>query len=88
MQIDSTVVATVGTAIVGPVIAYLKIRDERSKTSDSRDAKEALMNKRVSDLETKIVVLDELRESINQINISLARIQTTLEMFLKASERK
>lgn len=90
MVIDATTVDSVGKAIIGPlvglagsILAYLKINSERARTGEKRDAQSILLEKRVADLETKISVVDELKDSIAQINISITRIQTILELYLK-----
>ena len=85
---DNQTIAAIGTAIVGPIIAYLKLRDERAKTSEKRDADTALINKRVTDLEKKVDSIDELKKSIEKINVTLAKIETILELYMKKVENK
>lgn len=87
-NIDNTVIATFGTAIVTPILTYLKISSDRSKTSDKRDAQTALFEKRLADVEVKVQGIDELKDSINQINVSLARIQTILELYVQNNTGK
>ena len=76
-------VTALSAAIVGPILAYLKVRDERGKTSIERDTQNALIEKRLTDCEAKITDLCEMKKSIERINVSLARIETILELYLK-----
>lgn len=88
-----TQLSTAFIAIVGPIIAYFKakgdsesttqqIANERQKTAERRDAVESITEKRLSDLEKKVIGIDELKDSIQQINIALAKIQTLIEIYI------
>jgi crotonobetainyl-CoA:carnitine CoA-transferase CaiB-like acyl-CoA transferase len=80
---STELIIAISTGIVGPILAYLKVREERLKTSDKREAQFAMLDKRITDAESKIDDLQELKESIGKINITLSRIETILEMYMK-----
>lgn len=91
---DQATIEQLATLIVGPIvglgasiIAYMKVSQEREKTGEARDATEAMVEKRISDLEKKVTGIDELKESIQQINLALAKIQTLIEIYIARSEK-
>lgn len=79
---ETQVIAAIGTAIVAPIIAYLKVRDERQKTGDKRDTQIALIDKRISDCEKKMSGIDDLKDAVAKINNSLTKIETILELYI------
>lgn len=79
-------ITAIGAAIIGPIIAYLKVKDERGKTSTERETQFALVEKRLTDCEAKLTDLCEMKKAIDRINISLARIETILELYLKGQQ--
>ena len=85
---STELIAAISTGIIGPLIAYLKVRDERVKTGEKRDTESALLNKRVIDLETKVDTIEDLKKSIDRINITLAKIETILEMYMKKFDKE
>ena len=87
-MVDSTLIAAFSTAILAPVLGYLKVREERLKTAEKRDAQNMLLEKRLQDVEKKCDGIEELKESINTINLTLTKIQTILEMYIKQHENK
>ena len=84
-MLTTETITAIGAAIIGPVLAYLKVREERGKTGVARDTQNALLEKRLADCEAKITDLCEMKKSIERINISLARIETILELYLKTN---
>jgi hypothetical protein len=76
-------IVALSTGIVGPILAYMKVREDRVKTFDKREAQFAMLDKRISDAECKITDLQELKESIGKINVTLSRIETILEIYMK-----
>ena len=85
---DPQIIAAIGTAIIAPIIAYLKIRDERNSTSDKRETQFALLNKRLEDAEDKLDAVEHLKEAINRIDKALTNIETILEMYMKHKNEK
>jgi regulator of PEP synthase PpsR (kinase-PPPase family) len=80
MELDPT---AVGVSIVAPILAYLKIREERLKTSDKREAQYALLERRITECEQMKDNLGDMKDSIAKINVTLAKIETILELVLK-----
>lgn len=80
---DVPTITAIGTAIIGPIIAYLKIRDERISTSDKRDTQFALLDKRMADAEDKLDSIKTIVVAINRIDKALTKIETILECTLK-----
>lgn len=76
------------TAIIAPILAYLKVRDERNTTKEKRDTSMALVQQDIKRLKQEVRGIDELKLSINSINQSLVRIETILEIYAKKLEQK
>jgi len=83
MSETELLVTAIGTAIVGPVLAYLKVREDRLKTGDKRDTQYALIEKRMQDCEKKLSGIDEVKTSIQTIMVTLSKIETIIEMHIK-----
>lgn len=81
-------IISIGTAIIAPVLAYLKVRDERNATKEKRDTDMALVQQDIKRLKQEVRGIDELKLSINSINQSLVRIETILEIYAKKLEQK
>ena len=81
-------IISISTAIVAPVLAYLKVRDERNATKEKRDTDMALVQHEIKRLKQEVRGIDELKLSINSINQSLVRIETILEIYAKKLEQK
>ena len=86
-MISVGIITAIGTSIVAPVLAYLKIRGERDKTRESRDVERAMVEKRLGDLEKQVCGLEEMRKDINQMNLTLTRISTILEMAMQKTDK-
>lgn len=76
----------IGTAFASSLLTYLKVNSDRKATGNERETQFALMEKRIVDCETKMTDLCEMKKSIERINISLARIETILELYLKGEK--
>lgn len=85
---DPQIIAAFGTAIIAPLIAYFKIRDERTLTSDKRDTEFALLAKRLDDAENKLDAVEHLKDAINRIDKALTKIETILEMYMKQNKNE
>lgn len=83
MEFDTTLITQTGISIITPIITYLKIRDERYKTGEKRDTQLALLEQKVSNAESKLLSIDQMKESINRINVTLSKIETILEIYIK-----
>lgn len=83
MEFDNTLITKFGISIITPIIAYLKIRDERSKTGEKRDTQIALIEQKLTNAENKLLSIDQMKESINRINVTLSKIETILEIYIK-----
>lgn len=83
MNITPELITTIGTAIVGPILAYLKISTDRKKTGNKRDTQIALLEQRVKECEKNGDTIDELKQAINKIEVSLAKIESLIELFIK-----
>jgi Tfp pilus assembly protein PilN len=77
-----------GAAIIAPILAYLKVRDERNATKEKRDTDMALVQQDIKQLKQEVRGIDELKHAINSINQSLVRIETILEFYAKKLEKK
>lgn len=86
IDMDPQIIAAIGTAIIAPIIAYLKIRDERNSTSDKRETQFALLTKRLDDAEAKLDAVEHLKDAINRIDKALTKIETILEMYMKQNK--
>lgn len=84
---DNTTIGTLATAVLAPILAYLKVREDRLKTADKRDAQQMIVNKRLDDIEVQIHTVEEIKQAINELNISMARITAILEMYVKNCDR-
>ena len=87
MNLTPELITAIGTAIIVPIITLLKTTSDTNKRKEKRDIRIALMEKRIADVEQKCDVIEELKNSINAINLSLAKIQTILELYIKQHER-
>jgi len=74
-------IAAWGTSIVGPLLAYLKISSERRDTSTKRDTEHQLLCQKVQFLESKMSEMDDLKEMMHDIKLTVTEIKTTLEFF-------
>ena len=81
-------IISIGTAIIAPILAYLKVRDERNATKEKRDTDMALVQQDIRRLKQEVGGIDELKRAINSINQSLVRIETILEIYAKKLEQK
>jgi Tfp pilus assembly protein PilN len=81
-------IISIGTAIIAPILAYLKVRDERNATKEKRDTELALVQQDIKQLKQEVRGIDELKHAINSINQSLVRIETILEIYAKKLEQK
>lgn len=81
-------VISIATAIIAPILAYLKVRDERNATKEKRDTDLALVQQDIKRLKQEVRGIDELKHAINSINQSLVRIETILEIYAKKLEQK
>lgn len=81
-------IISIGTAIIAPILAYLKVREERNATKEKRDTTMALVQQDIKRLKQEVRGIDELKLSINSINQSLVRIETILEIYAKKLEQK
>lgn len=81
-------IISIGTAIIAPILAYLKVRDERNATKEKRDTELALVQQDIKRLKQEVRGIDELKHAINSINQSLVRIETILEIYAKKLEQK
>jgi hypothetical protein len=80
---DATLITILGTAIVAPILSYLKTREERLKTADKRDAQQMVIEKRLADLESQTHTINEMKKAIDTLNITMTKIQTILEIYVK-----
>ena len=87
MNLTPELITAIGTAIIVPIITLLKTTSDTNKRKEKRDIQIALMEKRIADVEQKCDGIEELKNSINAINLSLAKIQTILELYIKQHER-
>lgn len=89
-----TEIAAIITAGVAPIVTYIKLRMDTSsdkskidadaaRRKETRDTQLALMEKRLSDVESKCDTIDELKDAVNSIKVSLARIEALIEMVIK-----
>ena len=83
IELTNELVAAIGTSIVTPIVAYLKIKGDTTKRGEKRDTQIALLDQRVKECEKKGDSIDELRKAIGAINISLAKIESLMELFIK-----
>ena len=81
-------IISIGTAIIAPILAYLKVRDERNATKEKRDTDMALVQQDIKRLKQEVRAIDELKHAINSINQSLVRIETILEIYAQKLEQK
>ena len=81
-------IISIGTAIIAPILAYLKVRDERNATKEKRDTDMALVQQDIKRLKQEVRGIDELKHAINSINQSLVRIETILEIYAQKLEQK
>ncbi len=81
-------IISISTAIIAPILAYLKVREERNATKEKRDTDMALVQQDIKRLKQEVRSIDELKLSINSINQSLVRIETILEIYAKKREQK
>ena len=81
-------IISIGTAIIAPILTYLKVRDERNATKEKRDTELALVQQDIKRLKQEVRGIDELKHAINSINQSLVRIETILEIYAKKLEQK
>lgn len=86
-MLSTEMIAALGASIVGPILGYLKVREDRLKTADKRDAREQLMDRRLADVEVKVQAVEEVKQAINGLNITLTRIETTLKLYVKNCDR-
>lgn len=87
MLLTPEIIAAIGTSIIAPIIAYLKVRTDTQKRTESRNTEIALIKKRLDDCEEEINTIDELKESINRMSNAITKIQTMLEMYIKHHDR-
>ncbi len=88
MNLSPEVVTAIGTAIVAPILAYLKVSGEAQKRTEKRNEQLAVMEQRLQQCEKKSSTIDELKTAIAGINVSLAKIETLLGILLKDREEK
>lgn len=81
-------IISISTAIIAPILAYLKVREERNATKEKRDTSMALVQQDIKRLKQEVRGIDELKHAINSINQSLVRIETILEIYAKKLEQK
>ncbi len=81
-------IISISTAIIAPILVYLKVRDERNATKEKRDTDMALVQQDIKRLKQEVRGIDELKHAINSINQSLVRIETILEIYAKKLEQK
>lgn len=83
MELTTQMIAAIGTSILGPILTYLKIKGDTAKRGEKRDTQIALLDQRVKECEKKGDSIDELRKAIGAINVSLAKIESLMELFIK-----
>lgn len=88
MDLTPELIAAIGTAIVTPVIAYMKSQADAQKRVEKRNEQIALIDQRLQQCEKKSNAIDELKTAIAGINVSLAKIETLLGILLKDREDK
>lgn len=86
MNLTPELITAIGTAIIVPIITLMKTSSDTNKRKEKRDVQIALMEKRIVDVELKCDGIEELKNSINAINLSLAKIQTILELYLSKNK--
>lgn len=86
-SITPELIAAFGTAVVAPILAVIKVNADAGKRKDKRDTQIALIEKRIEDCEKKVDSIDELKDAINAINLSLAKIQTLIEIYIAKVEK-
>ena len=86
MNLTPELITAIGTAIIVPIITLMKTSSDTNKRKEKRDVQVALMDKRIADLELKCDGIEELKNSIHAINLSLAKIQTILELYLSKNK--
>lgn len=86
MNLTPELITAIGTAIIVPIITLMKTSSDTNKRKEKRDVQVALMEKRIADVELKCDGIEELKNSINAINLSLAKIQTILELYLSKNK--
>ena len=88
---------TFGTNILGPILVYLKIRDERNVTKKKRDASEMqseenakkcleesqLLQYRIALLEEKVKEISQLKELMYDIKLTLAELRPIIAILHK-----
>lgn len=86
----TTEITVFGTAVLGPILAYLKVREDRLKTADKRDTELRaledrldMQQKQIADMQQKLMGIDEMKDSIHKIDVTLATIKTLLEVYMK-----
>ena len=87
MTLTPEIIAAIGTSIIAPIIAYLKVKGDTSKRTEKRDTQLALIEKRMADVEKKTDSIEDLKDSIAAINVTLAKIQAILEMYIRQHEK-
>ena len=83
MEISVEVIGAIGTAIIAPIVAVLKVNSDTNKRKNNRDTQLALIEKEITDLKKKTDGIDELKEAIHKIEIALSNIQQLIEIFVK-----
>ena len=88
MNLTPELVAAIGTAIVTPIVTYLKSQADAQKRGEKRNEQISLIEQRLQQCEKKSSTIDELKTAIAGINVSLAKIETLLEILLKDRDEK
>ncbi len=76
-------IAAIGTAIVTPVIAYMKSQADAQKRVEKRNEQIVLIDQRLQQCEKKSSAIDELKNSIAKVEVGMSRLEAILEMIVK-----
>lgn len=87
MNLTPELIAAIGTAIISPIIAYLKVKGDTQKRTEKRNEQLAVLEQRVKEVEKKCDAIDDLRDAINKMSNAITKIQTMLEMYIKHHDK-
>lgn len=99
-MLANDIILSIGTNILGPILVYMKIRDERNTTKRKRDEHEMsvksqadkcieenqLMQYRVALLEEKVKEISQLKELMYDIKLTLAELRPIITILHKRME--
>lgn len=75
-------------SLVAAFVAYLKVKSERNTTKRARDIEFALMSHKVDTLDKQLRTVDELKITINALNVSMGKIEAILTVYMKMHDKE